>query len=42
MSLTSDDLVLVLVVGIVGLLALAVAGVLFRWVLAAGQGTERM
>jgi K(+)-stimulated pyrophosphate-energized sodium pump len=42
MSLTSGDLVLVLVVGIVALLALAVAGVLFRWVLAAGQGTERM
>jgi K(+)-stimulated pyrophosphate-energized sodium pump len=41
-SLGGSDLSLVVVVGVIALLALAVAGVLVREVLAAGQGTEKM
>src|SRR4051812_32403827 len=41
-NLAGGDLSLVVVVGVVALLALAVAGVLVREVLAAGQGTEKM
>jgi K(+)-stimulated pyrophosphate-energized sodium pump len=41
-SLGGSDLTLVVVVGVIALLALAVAGVLVREVLAAGQGTEKM
>ncbi len=41
-SLGGGDLSIVVVVGVIALLALAVAGVLVREVLAAGQGTERM
>ena len=42
LSLNGMDLTLVIVVMVVALLALAVAGMLVREVLAAGQGTERM
>ena len=41
-SLSGGNLTWVIVVAVVGLLALAVAGVLVREVLAASQGTERM
>jgi K(+)-stimulated pyrophosphate-energized sodium pump len=41
-NLGGSDLSLVVVVGVIALLALAVAGVLVREVLAAGQGTEKM
>jgi len=41
-DLGGGDLTLVVVVGVVALLALAVAGGLVREVLAAGQGTEKM
>src|SRR4051812_26105548 len=41
-NLGGSDLSLVVVVGVVALLALAVAGYLVREVLAAGQGTEKM
>jgi K(+)-stimulated pyrophosphate-energized sodium pump len=41
-DLAGGDLTLVVVVGVIALLALAVAGVLVREVLAAGQGTEKM
>ncbi|MCO5994932.1 sodium-translocating pyrophosphatase [Actinoallomurus rhizosphaericola] len=41
-SLGGSDLSLVVVVGVIALLALAVAGVLVREVLAASQGTEKM
>ncbi len=41
-DLVGGDLTLVVVVGVVALLALAVAGGLVREVLAAGQGTEKM
>jgi K(+)-stimulated pyrophosphate-energized sodium pump len=41
-SLGGSDLSLVVVVGVIALLALAVAAVLVREVLAAGQGTEKM
>ncbi|MCO6007116.1 sodium-translocating pyrophosphatase [Actinoallomurus purpureus] len=41
-SLGGSDLSLVVVVGVIALLALAVAGVLVREVLAADQGTEKM
>src|SRR3954463_3692277 len=41
-NLGGSDLRLVVVVGVVALLALAVAGYLVREVLAAGQGTEKM
>ena len=40
--LTDDNRLLVVVIGIVALAALAVAGVLVRQVLAAGEGTDRM
>ncbi|CAM5660361.1 Putative K(+)-stimulated pyrophosphate-energized sodium pump [Streptomyces hirsutus] len=40
--LTDDNRVLVVVIGVVALAALAVAGVLVRQVLAAGEGTEKM
>ncbi len=42
LSLAGTDFTLVIIVMVVALLALAVAGVLVREVLAAGQGTERM
>ena len=42
LALEGRDLTLVIVVMVVALLALAVAGMLVREVLAAGQGTERM
>ncbi|GLY92380.1 sodium-translocating pyrophosphatase [Actinoallomurus iriomotensis] len=42
LNLGGSDLTLVVVVGVIALLALAVAGVLVREVLAAGQGTEKM
>ena len=42
MSVTGSNLTWVIVVAVVALLALAVAGVLVREVLAASQGTERM
>jgi len=41
-DLAGGDLTLVVVVGVIALLALAVAGWLVREVLAAGQGTEKM
>src|SRR5215471_15777207 len=41
-NLGGSDLSLVVVVGVIALLALAVAAVLVREVLAAGQGTEKM
>jgi K(+)-stimulated pyrophosphate-energized sodium pump len=41
-NLGGGDLTLVVVVGVIALLALAVAGGLVREVLAAGQGTEKM
>ena len=41
-NLSGGDLSLVVVVGVIALLALAVAAVLVREVLAAGQGTEKM
>ncbi|MEU9835060.1 sodium-translocating pyrophosphatase [Streptosporangium sp. NPDC048047] len=41
-SLSGSHFTIVIVVAVVALLALAVAGVLVREVLAAGQGTERM
>jgi K(+)-stimulated pyrophosphate-energized sodium pump len=41
-NLGGSDLSLVVVVGVIALLALAVAGVLVREVLNAGQGTEKM
>src|ERR671923_125200 len=41
-DLGGGDLTLVVVVGVIALLALAVAGGLVREVLAAGQGTEKM
>src|SRR2546430_11213627 len=41
-SLTGSNLTLVVVVGVIALLALAVAGWLVREVLAASQGTEKM
>src|SRR3954463_8810175 len=41
-NLGGSDLSLVVVVGVIALLALAVAGVLVREVLSAGQGTEKM
>jgi K(+)-stimulated pyrophosphate-energized sodium pump len=41
-DLAGGDLTLVVIVGVVALLALAVAGGLVREVLAAGQGTEKM
>ncbi|GAA2074736.1 sodium-translocating pyrophosphatase [Actinomadura alba] len=41
-DLVGGDLTLVVVVGVIALLALAVAGGLVRQVLAAGQGTEKM
>ncbi|WP_017590133.1 sodium-translocating pyrophosphatase [Nocardiopsis ganjiahuensis] len=42
LALEGRDLTLVIIVMVVALLALAVAGMLVREVLAAGQGTERM
>ncbi len=42
LSLAGTDFTLVIIVMVVALLALAVAGMLVREVLAAGQGTERM
>jgi K(+)-stimulated pyrophosphate-energized sodium pump len=42
LNLGGSDLTLVVVVGVIALLALAVAGALVREVLAAGQGTEKM
>jgi K(+)-stimulated pyrophosphate-energized sodium pump len=41
-DLVGGDLTLVVIVGVIALLALAVAGGLVREVLAAGQGTEKM
>ncbi|MQA78051.1 MAG: sodium-translocating pyrophosphatase [Streptosporangiales bacterium] len=41
-SLSGANITIVVIVGVVALLALAVAGALVREVLAAGQGTERM
>ena len=42
MTLGGSDLSIVVVVAVIALLALAVAGVLVREVLRAGQGTEKM
>ena len=41
-SVSGSNLTWVIIVGVVALLALGVAGVLVREVLAAGQGTQRM
>ncbi len=41
-GVTGANLTWVVVVAVIALLALAVAGVLVRQVLAAGQGTEKM